>query len=127
VTDKLNATVKATIGEKDYKLRLTIGDIESIEEDLGVGLPRILRTWRDGDYQLRHVRVILQQALNGGGAKVSADDVRAMMTAATMPSAFAAVQLAVFAALDMGPIVADGEATMSTPSRSAASSNSASE
>lgn len=125
MVDKLNATVKATIGGTTLELRLTIGDIEAIESDLGVGLPRILRTWRDGDYQLRHVRVILQQALNGADPKkkFGADEVRAMLTAVNLPAAFAAVQLAVFAALDMGPTVADEGATTSTPSRSADSSN----
>jgi hypothetical protein len=108
--DKLNATIKASIAGKELKLRLTIGDIEAVEEDLNTGLPVLLRKLQGREYQLRELRTVLERALRSAGDdRITRDDVRAMLTGANLPAALVAVQRAILAALDMGPTEADGE------------------
>lgn len=108
--DNLSATVKATIGGTEYKLRLTIGDIEAIEEELGTGLLGMLRRWQAGDHRVRELRVVLETALRSAGGKFSTDDVRALMGFENLPEVIEAVSSALFAGMDLGPTKADEKA-----------------
>lgn len=108
--DKLSATIKATIAGTEYKLRLTIGDIEAIEDALDGGLMVMLRRWQVGDYRVKELRVVLEQALRSGGNKVSTDEVRAMISMKALAEVVSAVTDAIYAGIDLGPTEAVGEA-----------------
>jgi hypothetical protein len=66
-----DGSIDLELGERTYRFRLAIGDLEKLQEETGVGAPEHLRRLYVGQhFSFRHIRVILCTALIGGGMGV---------------------------------------------------------
>ena len=71
-----NGTIDVELGGGTHRFRLSIGDLEALQEETGIGAPEHLhRLYVGENASWRHVRTILRTALIGGGeVKVSEAD-----------------------------------------------------
>ena len=67
MTNPLKGEMMITLGETEYKTRLTIDAIMKIEEQLDRGILTITQRLSEADIRVQHLCVILYHALRGGG------------------------------------------------------------
>jgi len=67
MTNPLKGEMMITMGETQYKTRLTIDSIIKIEEQLDRGILTITQRLSEADIRVQHLCVILYHALRGGG------------------------------------------------------------
>lgn len=77
----LRGEITATLGGKERKLRLTIGQIENLEDELGLGAVDLFTRFVERKHTTRQLRTILAEALKKGPEhpRPSLDDVWEMV------------------------------------------------
>ena len=75
MTNPMKGEIKITLGEEEYKTRLTIDAIIKIEAALDKGILSITQRLSEADIRVNDLVVILTHALCGGGNNVKEKDV----------------------------------------------------
>ena len=75
MTNPMKGEIQITLGEEEYKTRLTIDSIIRIETELDKGILAITQKIGDADVRVGELRTVLLHALRGGGNDLSEKDV----------------------------------------------------
>ena len=75
MTNPMKGEIQITLGEEEYKTRLTIDAIIKIEAALDKGILSITQRLSEADIRVNDLVVILTHALRGGGNNVKEKDV----------------------------------------------------
>lgn len=99
MTNPLKGEMMITLGEQEYKTRLTIDAIIKIEEQLDRGILSITQRLAEADIRVQHLCVILYHALRGGGNDISEKQVKTIVDKAGLVPCCQAVAELLTAAL----------------------------
>tara|TARA_A200000159_G_scaffold145246_1_gene150716 strand:- start:174 stop:536 length:363 start_codon:yes stop_codon:yes gene_type:complete len=75
MTNPLKGEIQLNIGGTEYKARLTVDAIMSIETQVGCGILKLAQRMSEGDIRVSDIIAVLTPALRGGGKNVQAKDV----------------------------------------------------
>ena len=81
MTNPLKGETQITLGSEDYTCRLTIDSLIKIEEEIGMGVIKLIsRLSSDMDMPIKHQLTILYHALRGGGNDLTQKQVKQLVT-----------------------------------------------
>ena len=75
MTNPLKGEIQLNIGGTEYKARLTVDAIMSIETQVGCGILKLAQRMSEGDIRVSDIIAVLTPALRGGGQNIQAKDV----------------------------------------------------
>ena len=75
MTNPMKGEIQITLGEEEYKTRLTVDAIIKIEAALDKGILSITQRLSEADIRVNDLVVILTHALRGGGNNLKEKDV----------------------------------------------------
>lgn len=90
-TNKLRGETLVTLAGKEYKARLTMNSIMTLEASVGMGVLKLAQKMGEGDIMLSHIIKVLTPALRGGGNDVQEKDVINLVQEAGLVNATRAV------------------------------------
>lgn len=80
MANPLKAQVNITLGDTDYKARLTIDAIIQIEEKVGCGIIKLATRMGDADIRMVDLLSVLTPALRGGGNNIQEKEVKKIVS-----------------------------------------------
>ena len=75
MTNPLKGEIEVELGGQNYKARLTIDAIVSIEQAVGCGIIKLATKMSEGDISVGDMMAVLLPALRGGGNDLQAKDI----------------------------------------------------
>ena len=67
MTNPLKGEINLTLGDQEYKTRLTVDSLMQIETATGMGIIKLAQRMSDGDIRVQDIIQVLLYALRGGG------------------------------------------------------------